>query len=533
MIYLLCPDEHAYAGNLVKSALARSFSQKQVEKIDFQLFNDNFEEKVLSENVYVIISPPEDWSEFIEKLISKEKVKILFFGALSPSLSCNLGVTLAPIPEQLHLFAETESTPAYDSRESLLRVRYLQTLGSIVSPIMDRPFVRFDFSNEWNNRGFGAIRLDGSPWSIQQIVFLRSPIAKLLADVVLGEDAVSAYSACWDFENSSLLWFNRLVGPIDSHEWRLIEEFVSSYRFRQIPCLPVLIEVPFGYSGAVTMRLDCDEEISSSRFLFKLYKDRGIPFSLAVHTALLEESSHHKFLVELLNSGGAILSHSATHPKNWGGSYEEAYFEAKKSKETLLEATGEVIRYAVSPFHQTPAYALKALYDAGYSGCIGGIISSDPEFLLARGGEVLDSEIGFIGHSQQCMFHGDCLLKGPDPLIIYKKAFEHSFNGRALFGFLDHPFSERYQYGWKNEKTRIDIHNLFLNYIAKRRKVIFLNESQAMDFLFVKGRISISNTPRGFRFNTSALKESITPLVVAAELGGTLYPIYDGMEITC
>src|SRR5690606_27172436 len=112
------------------------------------------------------------------------------------------------------------------------------------------------------------------------------------------------------------------------------------------------------------------------------------------------------------------------------------------------------VPYAVSPFHQSPQYALEALCDVGYSGCIGGIIRNDPEFLLARGGELAGFPVGFIGHSQQCMLHGDCLLEAGDPLAIYKMAFDQALETRSLFGYLDHPFSERYQYGWVDEESR-------------------------------------------------------------------------------
>ena len=281
------------------------------------------------------------------------------------------------------------------------------------------------------------------------------------------------------------------------------------------------------------MRLDCDEDISSARFLFQYYQKMDVPFSLAVHTALLEESSHHPFLRDVLAAGGTLMSHSASHPKDWGGSYESAYSEAAKSRKALFSATGEWVKYAVSPFHQTPGYALNALSDAGYSGCIGGVINSDPEFMLARGGEVLGVGEGFVGHSQQCMLHGDCLLKDPDPMAVYKESFEIALRGRALFGFLDHPFSPRYQYGWKDEETRLESHKSLLDYILGRGKVAFLSEGQALNFIREKGRIDIQKTPSGFCFDTSTMMSLPSPLIVAAEWGGQLYPIQNGLEISC
>ena len=91
-------------------------------------------------------------------------------------------------------------------------------------------------------------------------------------------------------------------------------------------------------------------------------------------------------LRELAAEDGGILSHTATHAPNWGGRYESALQEARDSKAAIERVIDRPVQYVVSPFHQTPAYALDALVDSGYTGCIGGIIRNDPEFLFARGG---------------------------------------------------------------------------------------------------------------------------------------------------
>jgi hypothetical protein len=157
------------------------------------------------------------------------------------------------------------------------------------------------------------------------------------------------------------------------------------------------------------------------------------------------------------------------------------------------------VRYAVSPFHQTPHYALAGLADAGYAGCIGGIIRNDPEFLLARGGVLADMPRGFIGHSQQCMLHGDCMLAEGDPLAVFKAAFELAYETKTLFGYLDHPFSERYQYGWRTEAERIAAHEAFVSFIRSRAgRPLFVNEEVAMDFLLAKSLHDVVEDRDGF-----------------------------------
>ncbi len=91
----------------------------------------------------------------------------------------------------------------------------------------------------------------------------------------------------------------------------------------------------------------------------------------------------------------------------------------------------------------------------------------DPDFLLARAGELADLPAGFVGHSQQCMLHGDCMLNDGDPLATYKAAFDQARETKTLFGFLDHPFSPRYQYGWSDEETRVQRHRELIEYIQQ------------------------------------------------------------------
>ena len=126
---------------------------------------------------------------------------------------------------------------------------------------------------------------------------------------------------------------------------------------------------------------------------------------------------------------------------------------------------GLAVRFAVSPFHQNPTFVPVALARAGYQGFVGGTIACHPEYLMARGGIVPCGPDGFISHSQSCMLHGDCLLGDDDPLRIYKKAFCNAKETGQFFGYLDHPFSERYTYGWTNETERLKAHGDFLDFM--------------------------------------------------------------------
>jgi hypothetical protein len=250
------------------------------------------------------------------------------------------------------------------------------------------------------------------------------------------------------------------------------------------------------------MRLDCDEDAASARPLAGNYRQAGVPFSLAVHTAILSDARHGAFVREVAAGGGSVLSHSAIHAPDWGGDYDHATAEASGSADALERLCGVRPVNAVSPFHQSPPYALRALADCGYRGCIGGTIRQYPETVTARGGVVAGLPPAFAFHTQQCMLHGDCLLGGSDPMAGYRSAFDLAYESRSLFGYLDHPFSARYAYGWPSEAARAAAHEALLAHIRVRApRPLFLNEDDALGFLRGKAGIRVDRTAEGWRLD--------------------------------
>ncbi|WP_199030295.1 polysaccharide deacetylase family protein [Ralstonia sp. ASV6] len=484
MIGVLFSSTASEAGNLVLAALRRSVTASQAWPLSRSALRS------FTASIVVAVDVPDEWGADLLAWMDQGNSKLVVFGRMPSLIAQRLQCRSDEWPADLAGAARSQLAASYAVSESRATVRYRELACSLGAKARFRPFERFDFADEWNNLGYGAIRVGGSIWGVAQA--LNVPAAIELASVFINEEQRFSYAALWDSEKSSLLWFNRPVGPIDSFEWRLVENFLSAHRTASLPCQPVLSEIPWGYDAVITSRLDCDEDVESARPLWKLYQRLGIPFTLAVHTSNLSRQEHHGILQELVADGGAVLSHTATHAPNWGGSYQAAFTEADESARLLQAVTGKSVRYAVSPFHQSPFYALQALADAGYAGCIGGIIRNDPEFLIARGGTLAGMPIGFVGHSQQCMLHGDCMLAQGDPLAVFKEAFDLAFESRTLFGYLDHPFSERYQYGWPDEATRVDAHDKFIAYIRHRAtKPLFLHEEAALDFLQFKSAAEI------------------------------------------
>lgn len=467
---------------IIERALDRSLTGTQVRSISTSVMDDH---QIL---LAYDISPHQ--SVEVLKWLAKGDKKLILFGAVPDNLINYFGWEKLEWPSDFHMSTTSKPAPINENSESAAKVFYNESAKSLGASEWRRPFERFDFTNEWNNMGYGAIKFDDSIWSVKIPLDCKSDE---IASICVNSSIMSSYTALVNQETTSVLWFNRSVGPVDSFEWKMIENYISEYRSETLLCLPILKDIPWGYDSVITSRLDCDEDVESARQLMNYYHSVDVPFSLAIHTSVLHEAVHQKILGEVKSSGGAILSHTTTHAPNWGGSYEHAFNEGFISRSMIKDCIGEYISYAVSPFHQSPSYALKALSDIGYKGCVGGIICNDPEFIMARGGEVPGQADGFIGHSQQTMLHGDCLLNTSDPISLYKEAYDIAFETDTAFGYLDHPFSKRYTYGWKSEEERSKIHGQLIDYIRSKAKApLFLNEDELLDFIHLKTRCRIT-----------------------------------------
>ena len=517
MIYLICPGSRNEAGEVVAAALRRSCGAQAVQQVTAARWDALLAQSARAN--FVAIDPLDAWAPLVARTRQQAGAKLLVLGVLHPDIAASLGAVVGPVTDAMREAAQCLPAPSRGQTQSALGIRYVRPVGQTESPMAQRPFLRYDFTDEWNNLGWGAVRADASIWALAQHAVLQPD--NVVAEVTQGGVTHGAYAGLWDGTSSSLLWFNRAAGPVDSQEWLLVERFLSSHRNGQLVCQPVIREIPHGYDAAVTMRLDCDEDVESARPLYEAYQAMGVPFSLALHATVLADAAHHSLPREVAAGGGAILSHTATHAPDWGGSYEAALIEGASSAASILAATGKTVRYAVSPFHQTPSYARDGLADAGYAGCIGGIIRNDPDFLMARAGVPPGGGVGFIGHSQQCMLHGDCMLASGDPLAIFKQAFTMAMRGGAFFGYLDHPFSPRYQYGWDNEPQRVAAHRDYVAWIKGHEKVLFANENDAMDFLYWRARVEVMAAGTGY--TVAAPAGSAPPWAVAVEYAGAIH----------
>lgn len=437
------------------------------------------------------------------------KQKILVFGSpvsdAAPALPAQLGLGAdASLPSLAGKDACMPCTAAnaYTLSQAYFGYAEHELTAALTPELRRRPFTRFDFTDEWNNLGFGRIRTDDSLWAVKG--GMRVAGAVELAGIWLdglSKDPVyaGAYLALLDLPEASVLWCARPVGPVDSVEWSVIERFVCDWRAGDLPCFPCVRQTPFGCKAVVTMRLDCDEDISSARDLFEWYADEGIPFSLAVKTGLPMSDAHMALLRDVLAAGGTLLSHSHTHPYDWGATAEEALAEATASRRWFQVAWPHLAApvLAVSPFHSNPPYAMQALEQAGFTGVVSGIIHNDPEYLLGRAGIVPFTEGKLVSISQQSMLHGDCYRQQGNRVDVHVQAFEAQYAARGIFGYLDHPFSERYQYGWESRAQRLAAHQRLLASVRSRPDVWFWNQKQCFDFILACSRLLLHMDPDG------------------------------------
>lgn len=477
MISIAYSDDDAEAGKLVLAALCRSFTAAGAQRI-----RDRSE--IDAGRCLVVVNPVGELSALAGEIAS-EGGKVLLLGNLDRDAARIAGVETEELPSQIRQLDQCAPAPTYGVSESDGVIVYSNHRVASANPLKRRPLRRFDFTDEWNNLGFGQIGTGDAIWDLSQGATLGT--ATMVAEIEGGRQGLP-YATLNEAQGGAVLWFNRPCGPIDSYEWASVEDFFANYRHEDLPCVPALREAPFGCGLAVTMRLDCDEDLASARTLFEYYRDRGLPFSLAVKTSLDLGPEDIRLMRDVKAAGGSILSHSVNHHPNWGGTPEIAKAEAADSRRMLEKLLpGESVTGVVSPFHHTPAFVVPLLEEAGYEGIIGGVVSAEPEHILARGGRLANSERGIVLHSQQCMLHGDCMLETGDPIAIYRRAVENATAASAIFGYLDHPFSERYSYGWLSEEQRLARHADFLDHLENVARpgggARFLSEDSCISLL--------------------------------------------------
>ena len=488
MLYILYDEKREFEAECVRNMCGNSFSKRNVQKILYKNLS-------VIPDLAVLICPNDD----VLTALQNKNGKYLLLGTLSE--------------RWMDFFELERKKETYDLvleehdgiKISDMHVIYHKEVQGI-SKVIDRPLVRYDYMDEWNNHSYGKIEFNRNAFSLAE--FVCSSPWEIASVVRSGNEHISAYACLKNKEQASFFWFNRPVGPVDSLEWNIVERYFANYESEKLPCIPYLLDIPVGYQGACTMRLDCDLAIESAHYLAELYADKKVPLSLAVVTGNHISENDYLLMDLVVKNGGSILSHSMNHFPEWGGNYLGAYMEALGSKLWMKQRFhSEFHDYVVSPFHQNPQFAVKALRDVGYKGFVSGSIHHDPEFLMARGGCVPFID-GIVSLSQQCMIHGDCYHGYGNSITPYKECLDMFVEAHGIFGFLDHPLADSYQYGWVSLDEQVNVHEEFLDYALSLEDIWFCNLSDALDFEYLKARECLNILSKGKKEEIDFYNES-------------------------
>lgn len=487
MQFLTSTDSAVYTTNIVATALKRSLGHTP---------------KIIPFDGGLVI-PCGEASSWANGLFCG---KILVLGKPAASMMRSLGLKNEPaLPS---LAGQDACPPAradlpFTESPAFLHYERHSLLAGLATHMHRRAFTRFDYEDEWNNLGFGRIRTDNSPWAAQGGITSEGAVA--LASIHLWDESRrrSRYAGCYlslhDTPTASVMWCGRPVGPVDSTEWTIIERFISDWRSDEMPCLPSLKHSPAGCRCLVTMRLDCDEDVASARDVFDWYSGEGIPFSLALKTSLDLKADDLALLRAVSDAGGTVLSHSHMHQFCWGPTPEAAVNDAATSRKRFAELFPSLpaVELAVSPFHTNPPYAVQAMAETGFTGFVSGIIHNDPEYLLGRAGVVPLADNAIISISQQSMLHGDCYRRQHNSIDVHTMAFESQYQAEGIWGYLDHPFSPRYQYDWQSKEQRLEAHKKLIDDIRKYSGVIFCSQKQCFEFVNALASIQLQVNAQG------------------------------------
>ena len=237
-------SENSQAQSIVVAALVRSFTPS--------IFDTTTDESVAA----VWLNPREMEIPQVQALLVRGG-KVLALGCPDVGAAGFLGLSAENLPTNSSQWSDCPVCTG-DPTESPVLVTYAEKGLGAWAGLAQRALCRFDFQNEWNTLGFGRISGgSGSPWSLACLV--REGEAEPVAVLRRREDGIplSWYAALREVGGGAILWYNRLVGPVDSVEWRLVERFFSDYRKDTLRCLPCLEELPFGCPG---MRLQSQGE---------------------------------------------------------------------------------------------------------------------------------------------------------------------------------------------------------------------------------------------------------------------------------
>ena len=96
------------------------------------------------------------------------------------------------------------------------------------------------------------------------------------------------------------------------------------------------------------------------------------------------------------------------------------------------------------------------------------------------------------------MLHGDCLTKSRK-IDNYLETFFNSYQLGFSTGFLDHPISERYDYGWGSSKRQVNAHKKIIEFLLSHN-ISLVSEEEIFKRLKAKEQLEITNIEKNNQY---------------------------------
>src|SRR5690606_29144872 len=139
----------------------------------------------------VAVSPDDDLAGELLRWLDKPYRKLLLLGKVPDRLRDRFGLKAVSWPEDGQGWAKSAPAATGNMAASPAEIRYTQLAHVMGAQAWRRPLERFDFTDEWNNLGYGAIREDGSIWALSEAIIASDD--SCLAELVVAGESIASY----------------------------------------------------------------------------------------------------------------------------------------------------------------------------------------------------------------------------------------------------------------------------------------------------------------------------------------------------
>ena len=150
MIHLIANAPDAPTTALVLAALRRSVSHGLAIRASYSSLDNA--------SIVVCVNADDRLGDALIDWLNATPRKLVMFGRLPVALHQACGATPVSWPADASSWSRSPSAPAGGWAQSDGEIRYRDAAAGLGAAGWTRPLERYDFADEWNNLGYGAIR---------------------------------------------------------------------------------------------------------------------------------------------------------------------------------------------------------------------------------------------------------------------------------------------------------------------------------------------------------------------------------------